>query len=148
MEDPVTARIRQLEKKDRAEQVSTKLVEGQVKEEAAELRPRVRNDIKLPKGPHSGRKSSIVNLGGLRDFPHPPESKTEHTDGEMGSDMPWAALDLRGDEQPRAPMCSNNTDSQMEFGLQPTTEDSGYIGRLEYINRFIQAKTLVSVWMY
>ena len=38
----------------------------------------VRNDVKLPKGPHSGRKSSIVNLGGLRDFPHPPESKTEH----------------------------------------------------------------------
>ena len=71
-----------------------------------------------------------------------------NTNGDMESDMPWTALDLRGDEQPRAPMCSNNTDSQMEFGLQPTTEDSGYIGRLEYINRFIQAKTLVSVWMY
>ena len=49
MEDPVTARIRQLEKKDRAEQVSTKLVEGQVKEEVAELRSRrIRNDVKLP----------------------------------------------------------------------------------------------------
>ena len=41
--------------------------------------------------------------------------------------MPWAALDLRGDEQPRARMCSNNTDSQMEFGLQPPEEDDGQI---------------------
>ena len=52
--------------------------------------------LNYQKVPTVEEKSSIVNLGGLRDFPHPPESKTEHTDGEMGSDMPWAALDLGG----------------------------------------------------
>ena len=69
----------QLEKKDRPEQVSTELVEGQVEEEAAKSRC-VRNDVKLSQVPHRGGKSSIVNLGGLWDFPHPLVFKTEHTD--------------------------------------------------------------------
>ena len=58
----------QLDKNDRLEQVSAVLVEGQTEQEAAESR----YDIKLLQVPHEGGKSSIVNLWGLRDFPHPP----------------------------------------------------------------------------
>ena len=37
-----------------------------------------------------------------RDVETPEESETEHTDGELGSDMPRAAPDPKGSEQPMA----------------------------------------------
>ena len=43
-------------------------------------------------------------------------------EGEIGSNMPWAALDLRGNEQPKTRMCSNNIGFPGWDELQTTDE--------------------------
>ena len=57
-----------------------------------------------------------------RDDETPEESETEHTDEELGSDIPWVALDPKGSEQPRAQTCNDSTDSEIESELQPLEE--------------------------
>ena len=108
---------------DHAEQVTTELVEGRAKDEAAESHC-VRNDAKLPQVLHWGGKSSIVNLGGLRDFPHPLEFKTEllprrETWGQTCHGQPWIsdAMSSQGLE-----CAATTSDSKFEFALQPTEE--------------------------